>query len=184
MRIDIFKHLTIVNFNYDRCVEHFLFHAIQAWSLKHERDIAELMKGLKIYHPYGSVGDLPWQSEEGIEFGAEADELGLLESSSRIWTFNEEVEDNTKIRKILSSATRIIFLGFHFHPQNMDLMKAPNAHTSTANKQAYATAIARLLSDQTLIQTQISQLGCGTIHIKKDWDCLGLFREFGTTWLG
>jgi hypothetical protein len=24
---DIFKHLTIVNFNYDRCVEHFLFHA-------------------------------------------------------------------------------------------------------------------------------------------------------------
>jgi hypothetical protein len=30
---DIFKHLTIVNFNYDRCVEHFLFYAIQAWLL-------------------------------------------------------------------------------------------------------------------------------------------------------
>jgi hypothetical protein len=41
---DIFKHLTIVNFNYDRCIEHFLFHAIQAWSLKGEREIAELMK--------------------------------------------------------------------------------------------------------------------------------------------
>jgi hypothetical protein len=66
---DIFKHLTIVNFNYDRCVEHFLFHAMQAWSLKDEREIAELMKGLNIYHPYGSVGDLPWQSGDGIEFG-------------------------------------------------------------------------------------------------------------------
>jgi hypothetical protein len=97
---DIFKHLTIVNFNYDRCIEHFLFNAMQAWSHKDEREVAELMKGLRIYHPYGSVGDLPWQSGDGIEFGAEVDEFGLLKSSSRIRTFNEEVEDTTKIGEI------------------------------------------------------------------------------------
>jgi hypothetical protein len=111
---DIFKHLTIVNFNYDRCVEHFLFHAIQAWSLKKEHEVAELMKGLNIYHPYGSVGDLPWQSGEGIEFGSEANEFRLLESSSRIRTFNEEVEDKTKIeeiRKAIATTNRVIFFG-------------------------------------------------------------------------
>ena len=58
MRIDIFKHLTIVNFNYDRCVEHFLFHAMQAWSLKDEREIAELMKGPE-YLPSLWVGRRP-----------------------------------------------------------------------------------------------------------------------------
>ena len=45
---DVFKHLTIVNFNYDRGVEHFLFHAMQAWSLKNEGEVAELMKSLSI----------------------------------------------------------------------------------------------------------------------------------------
>ena len=185
---DIFKHLTIVNFNYDRCIEHFLFHAIQAWSLKNEQEVAQLMKGLKIYHPYGSVGDLPWQSKEGIEFGAEADGFGLLKSSSRIRTFNEEVEDQTKIGEIrdaMCTASRIIFLGFHFHPQNMELITPPNAHSSAASQEAYATAFHRSSADVRLILEQISKLSSSVSrNIDKSWDCAGLFREFGTTWLG
>lgn len=186
---DIFKNLTIVNFNYDRCVEHFLFHAVQAWSLKNEREIAELMKGLNIYHPYGSVGDLPWQSGEGIEFGAEANEFRLVESSSRIRTFNEEVEDKTKIGKIqnaISTANRVIFLGFHFHPQNMDLIKPPIAPSVTDDiPMAYATAVHRSSSDLRIIETQISRLRTFSgVRVDKSWDCAGIFREFGTTWLG
>jgi hypothetical protein len=182
---DIFKHLTIVNFNYDRCVEHFLFHAIQAWSLKNEQEVAELMKGLNIYHPYGSVGDLPWQSGEGIEFGAEADEVGLLKSSSRIRTFNEEVEDKTKIEEIrnaISTANRVIFLGFHFHQQNMDLIKPPDPHGGAGNQEAYATAFCRSSSDVSLIRQKLRRFR-GGCFIESKWDCSGLFREFGTTWL-
>jgi hypothetical protein len=188
---DIFKHLTIVNFNYDRCVEHFLFHAIQAWSLKNEQEVAVLMKGLNIYHPYGSVGDLPWQSGEGIEFGAEADEFGrlLLKSSSGIRTFNEEVEDRTKIEEIrnaISAANRVIFLGFHFHPQNMDLIKPPIGSSATGEVPiAYATAFHRSSSDLRIIEAQIVQLRTFSgVCIDKSWDCAGIFREFGTTWLG
>jgi hypothetical protein len=183
---DIFKHLTIVNFNYDRCVEHFLFHAIQAWSLKNEQEVAELMKVLNIYHPYGSVGDLPWQSREGIEFGAETDEFGrlLLKSSSRIRTFNEEVEDSTKIEEIqsaMSNANRVIFLGFHFHQQNVDLITPPNAQSGTAS--AYATAYNRSAHDKRFIYQQILKMGMRECLID-DWDCTRLFSEFGTTWLG
>jgi hypothetical protein len=186
---EIFKHLTIINFNYDRCIEHFLFHALQAWSVKSEGEAAELMKGLNIYHPYGSVGDLPWQTGEGIEFGAVADANKLLKSSSRIRTFNEEVEDRTKIGKIqdaIGAASRIIFLGFHFHRQNMDLIKPPNAHRGTGNQNqvAYATALNRSSSDVNCISEQISKLrSFAGLHIKEHWDCAGLFREFGTTWL-
>jgi hypothetical protein len=187
---DIFKHLTIVNFNYDRCVEHFLFHAMQAWSLKNDREVAELMKGLNIYHPYGSVGDLPWQSGDGIEFGGEFDVAGLLKSSSRIRTFNEEVEDNAKIKEIqdaMCAASRVIFLGFHFHAQNMDLIKPADAQDGTANQEAYSTAIHRSSSDVRHISQQISKTGRfreARVYISSDWDCAGLFREFETTWLG
>jgi hypothetical protein len=188
---DIFKHLTIVNFNYDRCVEHFLFHAMQAWSLKNEQEVAELMKGLNIYHPYGSVGDLPWQSGEGIEFGAEVDEFGrlLLKSSSRIRTFNEEIKDRTKIEEIrnaISAANRVIFLGLHFHQQNMDLIKPAIAPSVTADiPMAYATAFHRSSSDLRIIETQIVRLRTFSgVRVDKSWDCAGIFREFGTTWLG
>jgi hypothetical protein len=185
---DIFKHLTIVNFNYDRCIEHFLFHAMQAWSHKDEREVAERMKGLRIYHPYGSVGDLPWQSREGIEFGAEPDEFGLLKSSSKIRTFNEEVMDKTKVGEIqdaMCTASRVIFLGFHFHSQNMDLIKPPNAPSGQANQEAYATALNRSSSDVNLISNQISNSGrFARIHINQGWDCASLFREFGMMWLG
>jgi hypothetical protein len=182
---DIFKHLTIVNFNYDRCIEHFLFHAMQAWSHKDGREVAEHMKGLRIYHPYGSVGDLPWQSGEGIEFGAEADEFGLLKSSSRIRTFNEEVEDRTKtgeIQDAIRNATRVIFLGFHFHPQNVDLITPPNAQSGGANQFAYATALNRSSHDVTLIQNQLSKMGIARCFID-NWDCARLFREFETGWV-
>jgi SIR2-like domain len=181
---DIFKHLTIVNFNYDRCVEHFLFHAMQAWSLKNEQEVAELMKGLNIYHPYGSVGDLPWQSGEGIEFGAEVDACGLLKSSLRIRTFNEEVEDRTKIKEIqdaMCTANRVIFLGFHFHQQNVDLITPPNAQSGTAS--AYATAYNRSDHDKRFIYQQILKMGMKECLID-NWDCPHLFREFQTTWLG
>jgi hypothetical protein len=182
---DILKHVTIINFNYDRCVEHFLFHAIQAWSLKDEREVANLLGSLTMYHPYGSVGDLPWQSGEGIEFGGEADEFRLLKCSSRIRTFNEEVEDKVKIGEIqnaVANAKRVIFLGFHFHPQNMELIKPPVA--SAAKQEAYGTVLHRSGADSKLIEEQISKLGrferrCYMLGR----DCAGLFSEFGTTWL-
>jgi hypothetical protein len=63
-----------------------------------------------------------------------------LKSSSRIRTFNEEVEDTTKIGQIrdaMCAASRVIFLGFHFHPQNLDLITPPNAQSGTANQLRY-----------------------------------------------
>jgi hypothetical protein len=180
---DIFKHLTIINFNYDRCVEHFLFHAIQAWSLNDEKKVAKLMESLTIYHPYGSVGDLPWQSGEGIEFGGEADEFRLLKCSSRIRTFNEEVEDKAKIGEIqnaVANAKRLIFLGFHFHPQNMDLIKPPDATGGAVLADAYATAINRSAPDVTLIEQRLRAFSSRLIG---PWDCVGIFRQFEMTWL-
>jgi len=37
---DIFNNLTIINFNYDRCIAQFLFYALCGWSQKNEGTIA------------------------------------------------------------------------------------------------------------------------------------------------
>lgn len=61
---ELLKTLCIINFNYDRCIEHFLFWAVQDLYHKSESEAAEILVGLNIFHPYGSVGVLPWQNGE------------------------------------------------------------------------------------------------------------------------
>ncbi len=61
---EIFDNLTIINFNYDRCIEHYLFHVMhRLYPSKGEGHLTGLLnQKLKILHPYGLVGNLPWQS--------------------------------------------------------------------------------------------------------------------------
>jgi hypothetical protein len=90
----IFSNLTIVNFNYDRCVEHYLYYVMQRlYPSKAEGYVAELMNTkLKVLHPYGSVGNLPWQSKtNAVRFGGERDGNDLATLSAGIRTYNEEV---------------------------------------------------------------------------------------------
>jgi hypothetical protein len=183
----MFSNLAIINFNYDRCVEHFLFHALIDWSNRGEGGIAELLnKRLTIFHPYGLVGRLPWQSGDGVGFGAEIDENTLAKCSSGIRTFNEELEDREQLEKIQSIITnfdRIVFLGFHFHNQNVALLQA-RQNAGARNKQAFATAIHRSAPDIEKIKNDIKGIAAvGTLHVGEHWDCSKLFNQFGTTFM-
>ena len=52
---NIFDRVSFIVFNYDRCLEHFLLHALQqAYGIR--RDEAEaILSGVRIIHPYGLV---------------------------------------------------------------------------------------------------------------------------------
>jgi hypothetical protein len=157
---DIFNNLTIINFNYDRCIEHFLFHAMQRlYPSKGETYITELINTkLKIFHPYGVVGNLPWQSRtNAVHFGGGRFN-DLAELSEQIRTYNEEVEDAKKvdtIRDEILRAKRIVFLGFHFHKQNVELLSpSPSSSPVSGTVVVYATQVARSYADLQLIQEQ------------------------------
>lgn len=62
--------VALVIFNYDRCIEHYLYHALQKHHFMHESDVASLLRKLEIYHPYGPVRSLPWLAQSNaIAFG-------------------------------------------------------------------------------------------------------------------
>lgn len=52
----IFENVTIISFNYDRCIEHYLVHAIAAHYQIPIEAASKLVESLTIFHPYGSVG--------------------------------------------------------------------------------------------------------------------------------
>lgn len=124
----LFENVSFVNFNYDRCFEHYLHSALQPLFGVDANRATELMKTVTIVHPYGTVGSLDWQRtgrEHRVTFGAEVNAERLLASAQSILTYGERADDPDRLGQlstVLDSAQRVIFLGFAFHPQNMDLL--------------------------------------------------------------
>ena len=85
-----FKSITLIIFNYDRCIEHFIYYALQNYYRLSGSESAELIKCINMYHPYGDVGTLPWVNQNGaMEFGTEPRSKQLLELVKKIKTFTE-----------------------------------------------------------------------------------------------
>jgi hypothetical protein len=119
--------LSVISFNYDRSVEHFLPHAMVVafgMTLKEAQQIVAAK--LNIVHPYGTVGRLPWQTGEApdCEWGTEQP-WNIHNLAQQIRTSAEVTREQQmllKIRGMVSGAKRLVFLGFGFQPQNVDLL--------------------------------------------------------------
>jgi len=123
----ILDNLSIVSFNYDRSIEHFLPFAMEVafgMPLKEAQDIVAAK--LNIIHPYGTVGRLPWQKVEApdCEWGTEQP-WNIHNLAQQIRTSADVMRDHQmllKIRGMVSSSKRIVMLGFGFQPQNVDIL--------------------------------------------------------------
>jgi hypothetical protein len=176
---DAFQNLTIVSFNYDRCIEHFLFVALQAYFAIDEKAAATALEGLRIIHPYGVVGALPWQDpEKAVPFGGSS-ELDLLDVAGSLKTFTESVESGTAgaIKEAVAAAETMIILGFGYHQQNMDLL---NPGAITAARRVFATTGGISAWDKSTVVYLIHALLNGAdaqIHHQAT-RCSGLFDDF------
>ena len=66
----IFSQVTVINFNYDRTVEHFLFSELQTAFKLAPGEAKQAISNLKTIRPYRSVGPLPWQAgDDVVPFG-------------------------------------------------------------------------------------------------------------------
>lgn len=154
---DIFGQVSVISFNYDRSIRRSLPAALMSQFAVDESTAQALTRKLKIYHPYGSLGPLPWEMAHpnGVGYGA-ADSASLVHVATSLRTFTEQIEDSAELaemRTSLSEAERIVFLGFGYHRQNMELLSAgvlPNA------KRVYGTSMGLSRSDAEVVGGQLS----------------------------
>lgn len=158
----IFSNVTFICFNYDRAIEHYLCEAVKVFGHLSDRDTAAVMKSLKIYHPYGSLGPLPWQQEDGspsIHYGAKLDDhrsIQTIGQSLRIFTETvEENEEINRIRDAILNASKIVFLGFSFLQQNIDLIRP---RTRSRVEQVWATSLGMSEWDTDAAQRAVSDM--------------------------
>lgn len=158
-----FQSVTLIVFNYDRCIEHFLLYALQNYYRINEAEAAEIIKCIDIYHPYGRVGYLPWQqSQNSVGFGETPNAHKLLTLTNQIKTFAEGTDPNSsdikEIRKHMANASHLIFLGFAFHKLNMQLIAPSRTEEEFNVVRCYATAYGVSDSNKEQITEQITML--------------------------
>jgi hypothetical protein len=184
-----FKSVTLIIFNYDRCVEHFLFHTLKNYYRIEDKEAAELINQLNIYHPYGNVGSLPWElnknSSTVIDFGEErlsASQLLALKDTIKTYTEGTDPKssDISAIKTHMLEANRLLFLGFAFHELNMELIAPNKPKTEPKNRPiCYASTFEISESDKEVIHEHIDRLYDADISVKMtNSKCYEFFSEF------
>jgi hypothetical protein len=179
--VELFNNVTIITFNYDRCIEQFLLGAIQNEYGVEAAIAQKLVYDLNIYHPYGSVGSLV--DNPYVHFGQGVNDVfDIREIARQIKTFSERIDDSEKLeamRQKVMSADTVVFLGFAFHKQNMDLIKPKDV---TSVSRVFATAKGVSIEDCKEIGNELrhifgSQLDFNSIKLD-DVTCLDLFNKY------
>lgn len=121
------KKCRFVCFNYDRVIEQFFFYAISSYfELSKPKAIEICQDNLNIVHVYGSAGELDFQ-QHNPGFDKHSHRLDLAQSAAGIRTFTEGVNDEllvAEIRDAIETSDLCVFLGFAFHPLNIEALRA------------------------------------------------------------
>ena len=149
--------------------------------------IREVMQGLPIHRPYGVAGRLPWQqgNAPSVDFGESLPQR-LVDAAQRVRTFSERLEEGDaldEMRAAIREADRIIFLGFAFHRQNVELL----ADRMQDHSEIVSTAYQISESDKSIIVEELRKafvhepVDYGSRIQLADMTCAEFFKEFGRT---
>ncbi|MFA4970084.1 MAG: hypothetical protein WC540_10685, partial [Sulfuritalea sp.] len=175
----IFENVTLVCFNYDRCIEHFLLHGLMLRYGIEKDEATKVVQSLRILHPYGTVGRYFSQSGQAIRFGWAG--IPPLESiTSNLRTYTEEIADKkalSMMQNAIAESEMAVFLGTAFHPNNMQLMAGGLGQPSS--KRVYATVEGISEQNRQMVHNDISELfNKSNLQINFAGTCADLFDRY------
>lgn len=169
--------VAFITFNYDRCIEHFLFISLKNSFGKSNEETAAIANKIKVVHLHGRLGHLPWQQgKNAIAFGDNQIDLRKMQIvTSEIKVVHEDHKldgrdaDFDLAHMMLVTAQRVYLLGFGFGARNVQRIKldvlAPRAFDGTA----YG------LTDRELKDCRALCGGKVNLH---GYQCLDFMRQF------
>lgn len=183
-----FTGVSFVVFNYDRCLQTFLVRAMEVYFRITTEQAQAIVSAVPIVHAYGTIGSVFPGTPGFVSYGDE--DVDLVSAVERIKTFSESVDSEiaVKIKQLVGDADTLVFLGFGFHSQNMELLSPgdrfeldhPNRY------RAFATTFGLSESDAQFARDQISMIVTGSGEDKsfEPWilsisgTCADLFQAY------
>lgn len=185
---DRMSKISFIIFNYDRCVEHFLFHAVQTYYGIDANGAAKIIASINIVHPYGIVGKLPWMEGADpanvIGYGGTPNSHHLLKLAREIKTFTEGNDrssaENIAMRKSVRESDRLVFLGFAYHRLNLEIMgELGEPLHPVAGKSIFGTAFGMSSSDRNEVEKLLGLMfSISQLNIEMHSKCGELFQQF------
>src|SRR6267142_2133552 len=133
------NNLSILTFNYDRSLEAFFFQALKNL-YNVSNDIAEgMLNKIPIIHLYGSLGNSLVRKDlrRGYECELRGNWVEEAAKNIRVVYDSHPGQEFDAAFHLLPAADEIIFLGFGFHPINIQRLQLPEAvelHNSTISR--------------------------------------------------
>jgi hypothetical protein len=124
----------IINFNFDRSFEYRLF--IMLRGFYGEAEALQLSASVPILYVHGNLGGPHWLNERPRESRAYAP-MAIVEQKrellGRVPIIHEEIDSGLldQAHKWLSAAQMICFLGFGYHPLNLERLRMREPHDAT-----------------------------------------------------
>ncbi|MEQ1850880.1 MAG: hypothetical protein ABMA01_04720 [Chthoniobacteraceae bacterium] len=120
------KRLPIITFNYDRSLEYHLMRSLGAIYDKADLDVQAMNELVEITHVYGQLGDLPeilGREEGAVPYGSK-NPATIPHAVSAVRVVGERTEEAhiNRIRERLRVPGALVFIGFGFLPENMELL--------------------------------------------------------------
>lgn len=129
----VFNNVSFVTFNYDRCLETFLYRMLDEYFDANALQIEAALVNANIVHAYGQVGRLPWQTrsrgvDDPVPFGGPQNQdsmTALADVANGIKTYTETADSGVAdtIKGLMTSAETIVFMGFGYLKQNLELLR-------------------------------------------------------------
>lgn len=187
--------ISFITFNYDRSLEHFLFENTYGL-LKNagisRKELIQLFLKIPFIHVYGQTGYLPWQKEipdEGY-YIIDKEQAIVNYGDSGFQPFNVSIHVNDQLNimyderkdkpdiqrahNLISEADRVLFLGFGYDDQNLNILKLP---TLLKDKRVYGTAYKATNNEIIHIKSKLNFNDVKSKSEIYDYDCLMLLRE-------
>jgi len=180
--------ITIITFNYDRCIEHYFHSGLMNYYGIDGVQATGLMKHLTILHPYGYLGPLAWSDVRNpIPFGTKVHPAQLLEIAQNLKTFTEGTDkthsDIVSIKQSIDSAEKIVFLGFSFNSQNLELLFSDiGVARRMRSVEFFGTAYGLSASDIFAIKNQLKSLAQADhgspVILEQEHTCAKLIQDY------
>ncbi len=180
--------LSVVTFNYERSLEHFLTVSLGEIFDRGPDEVASKLKQLQIVHVYGSLGALHGDDVDPTPFGGIATdqlELFVRRGAKGIQVVPEGRVDSPSFRQareLLGSAGAIYFLGFGFDAVNIERLGGPEtfANNPQRAKNIFSTTYGMTAPEVNVACQRVAGLGNELPLMKTraiSANCLQLLRE-------
>jgi hypothetical protein len=123
--------IAFITFNYDRLLESLLMECLTSKYGRSVETMAPIITGIPIVHVHGDLGPLPWQAyrpTDPRDYSPALTPEIVERAASQIKIIHEASERDSpfsEARDLIAKADRLYFLGFGYHPINMQRLAIP-----------------------------------------------------------